>query len=137
LGGFTLVELLATIAVIMVVAGLTMGTLGYVNRKGAEGRAKAEVAAISAAIDSFKLDHGQYPPVASLYKELTGQGAINPGKVYFEPRSNMVTDITTGPFLDPWGKPYNYQTNNVRNVGFFDFWTQPPNARDQSEWIHN
>ena len=52
LAGFTLVELLATIAVIVVVAGLTLGTLGYVNRKGAEGRAKAEVAALAAAIDS-------------------------------------------------------------------------------------
>jgi len=137
-GAFTLVELLATVAVIAVLAGLILGTLGYVNRKGAEGRAKAEVAALSAAIDSYKLDFGAYPAPSDLFKELTAQqGAVNTGKVYFEPRGSMATDMTNGPFLDPWGTPYNYRTNNLRNVGFFDLWAVPPNVKDESEWIHN
>ncbi len=137
LAGFTLVELLATVTVIVVLAGLTLGTLGYVNRKGAEGRATAEVAALAAAIDSFKLDHGQYPPPANVYQELTGQGTINPTKVYFEPKSNMVTDLQKGPFLDPWGAPYNYRTNDLRNVGFFDLWSTAGGKTDEAEWIHN
>ena len=136
-GAFTLVELLATIAVIMVVAGLTLGTLGYVNRKGAEGRAKAEVAALSAAIDNFKLDHGSYPAPADLFRELTGQGEINTNKVYFEPKGSIAQNMTNGPFLDPWGTAYNYRTNDLRNVGFFDFWSTAGGKTDEAEWIHN
>jgi len=135
---FTLVELLATVAVITILAGLVLGTLGYVNRKGAEGRAKAEVAALSAAIDSYKLDFGTYPATNNLFKEMTAQGPVNTNKVYFEPRGSMATDMTNGPFSDPWGTPYNYRTNNLRNVGFFDLWAVPPRAEDdQSLWIHN
>lgn len=134
---FTLVELLATVAVIVVVAGLTLGTLGYVNRKGAEGRAKAEVAALAAAIDSYKLDHGAYPAPADLFKELTAQGEVNTDKVYFEPKGSIAQNMTNGPFLDPWGTPYNYRTNDLRNVGFFDLWSVPPNAQSEMEWIHN
>jgi len=134
---FTLVELLATIAVIVILAGLTLGTLGYVNRKGAEGRAKAEVAALAAAIDSYKLDYGSYPPPGDLYKELTAQGQVNTNKVYFEPKGSITQNTTNGPFLDPWGAPYNYRTNNLRNVGFFDLWSVPPNAQSETEWIHN
>jgi len=136
-GAFTLVELLATVAVIAVLAGLVLGTLGYVNRKGAEGRAKAEVAALSAAIDSYKLDFGAYPAATNLFKELTAQGPVNTNKVYFEPRGSMATNMTNGPFLDPWGDPYKYRIENPRNIGFFDLWAVPPNVTNESDWIHN
>jgi general secretion pathway protein G len=136
--GFTLIELLAVIAVIVVVASLTLGTLGYVNRKGAEGRAKAEVAALAAAIDSFHLEHGTYPAPEALFNELTGQGTVNTGKVYFEPRATMI-DTNSQPmrFMDPWGSPYNYRTNNLRNVGFFDLWSTGGGKNEAEDWIHN
>lgn len=134
---FTLVELLATVAVIAVVAGLVLGTLGYVNRKGAEGRAKAEVAALSAAIDSYKLDYGSYPAPAELFRELTGQGILNTNKVYFEPRGSIASNPTNGPFMDPWGTAYNYRTNELRNIGFFDLWSTAGGKTNQAEWIHN
>jgi general secretion pathway protein G len=134
---FTLVELLATMAVIVVLASLILGTMGYVNRKGAQSRAVSEVAALSAAIDSYNLDFGQYPKVNELFAELTGQGTVNDSKVYFEPRGSIATDLKKGPFLDPWGAPYKYQSPGVRNVGFFDLWAEPPDAKDEKDWVHN
>ena len=68
---FTLIELLVVIAIIAVLAGLTLSTLGYVNKKGAESRAQSDVAALSAAIESFKLGEGFSPiNAASLYTNL-------------------------------------------------------------------
>jgi prepilin-type N-terminal cleavage/methylation domain-containing protein len=135
---FSLMELLAVIAIITIVAGLTLGTLGYVNRKGAEGRAKAEVASLSAAIDSFMIDHGALPAPDELFNELTGQGTVNTGKVYLEPRAAML-DTNRQPvrFVDPWGNPYNYRTNNLRNVGFFDLWSTSGGKTEEADWIHN
>ena len=132
-------ELMAVVAIIAIIASLTLGTLGYVNRKGAESRAKSEVAAISAAIDSYKLDFGSYPPAntTTLYRELTGQGTVNNSKVFIEPTPSMVTNTNSGPFLDPWGTPYNYRNPGTDNVGFFDLWTTAGGKTDQTQWIRN
>jgi prepilin-type N-terminal cleavage/methylation domain-containing protein len=59
--GFTLIELLIVIAVIIVLAGLILSTVGYVQKKGARSRAETEIAAMSAACESYKADTGIYP----------------------------------------------------------------------------
>src|SRR5205809_4121436 len=60
-GAFTLIELLVVIAIIIILAGLILTTSGYVQRKGARARAETEIAAMSAAIESYKADNGIYP----------------------------------------------------------------------------
>ena len=60
-GAFTIIELLVVIAIIIILAGLIMSTVGYVQKKGARSRAEAEIAAISAALESYKADNGVYP----------------------------------------------------------------------------
>ena len=58
---FTLIELLIVIAVIVVLTGLILTTIGYVQKKGARARAETEIAAMSAACESYKADNGIYP----------------------------------------------------------------------------
>jgi general secretion pathway protein G len=58
---FTIVELLVVIALIIVLAGLILSTVGYVQSKGARSRAETEIAAISAALENYKADNGIYP----------------------------------------------------------------------------
>jgi type II secretory pathway pseudopilin PulG len=60
-GAFTLIELLVVIAIIIVLAGLVLSTVGYVQKKGARSRAETEIAAMSAALESYKADNGIYP----------------------------------------------------------------------------
>lgn len=59
--GFTLIELLVVITIIIVLVGLILSTSGYVQKKGARSRAEAEIAALSAALESYKVDSGIYP----------------------------------------------------------------------------
>ena len=42
-------------------AGLVLSTVGYVQKKGARSRAETEIAAMSAACESYKADNGIYP----------------------------------------------------------------------------
>lgn len=131
---FTLMELMAVVAIIAILAGLTLGTLGYVNKKGAESRARSEVAALAAAIDAFKIEFGSYPPDQStLYNELTGSGAINNSKLLFEPTAGMATNSK---FVDPWGTDYVYTTNATYNVGFFDLYSTA-GGTDTNSYIRN
>jgi prepilin-type N-terminal cleavage/methylation domain-containing protein len=59
--GFSLIELLVVIAIIIILAGLILSTVSYVQKKGARSRAETEIAAISAACESYKADNGVYP----------------------------------------------------------------------------
>jgi type II secretory pathway pseudopilin PulG len=58
---FTIIELLVVITIIIILAGLILGTAGYVQKKGARSRAETEIAAMSAACESYKADNGVYP----------------------------------------------------------------------------
>src|SRR5436189_5248442 len=58
---FTVIEVLLVIAIIIILAGLILSTVGYVQKKGARSRAEAEIAAMSAALESYKADNGIYP----------------------------------------------------------------------------
>ena len=128
---FTLIELMVVIAIIALLAGLTLSTLGYMNKKGAESRARAEVAALSAAIDSFKLDKGSYPPnVASLYTNLCPP---TPGaKVYFEPTPGMV-NTNARKFIDPWGEDYRY----TNYTSYFELTSVAGSGTNTNNWIRN
>jgi prepilin-type N-terminal cleavage/methylation domain-containing protein len=58
---FTLIELLIVIAVIVVLTGLILTTIGYVQKKAARARVETEIAAMSAACESYKADNAVYP----------------------------------------------------------------------------
>ncbi len=111
---FTLIELLVVMAIIIVLAGLILSTMGYVKKKGARSRAETEIAAMLAACESYKADNGIYPAnpdtnalnaqtsgnpcsyqAASLYlyEQLSGDTNANfqPGtKSYFTFKPNML-----------------------------------------------
>src|SRR5260370_3866834 len=96
LRAFTIIELLVVITIIIILASLILSTVGYVQKKDARSRAEAEIAAMSAALASYKADNGIYPrdatktdqvdPAASpipttatqfLYEQLSGNSATN------------------------------------------------------------
>lgn len=134
---FTLIELLVVISIIAILAGLTIGTIGSVQKKGMRSRAEAEVKALDAAIEAYKQDFGSYPSSNNLVSELTakkGPNVVNTNKVYFEPRKGMATN---NQFLDPWGVPYNYETNPTVNIGFFDLWTVAGSSNNAAGYIRN
>jgi len=74
---FTIIELLVVISIIVILAGLILSTAGYVQKKGARSRAETEIAAMSAALESYKADNGIYPRDATATDTLDSAAAIN------------------------------------------------------------
>jgi type II secretory pathway pseudopilin PulG len=74
---FTIIELLVVIAIIITLAGLILSTVGYVQKKGARSRAETEIAAISAALESYRADNGIYPTTPNT-TALDARSATNP-----------------------------------------------------------
>ncbi len=60
-GAFTVIELIVVVTIIFILAGLVLSTVGYARKKGARARAETEIAAMSAACESYKADNGIYP----------------------------------------------------------------------------
>jgi prepilin-type N-terminal cleavage/methylation domain-containing protein len=127
---FTLIELLAVITIIGILAGLTLGAAGAVRRHGATSTAKAEVAALQAACDRYYADNNAYPigtnspttvtePAAAtaLFTNLVGSATLSnapTSKRYFEPKPAMVkTTVTPNCFIDPWGYAYGYNSDGT------------------------
>lgn len=59
--GFTLIEMLTVIAVILLLSGLLLSVNSGVQTKAARSRAEGEIAAMSAACENYKADNGAYP----------------------------------------------------------------------------
>jgi general secretion pathway protein G len=158
--GFTLIELLVVITVIAILAGIVLNTAGYIQKKAARSRAEAEIAALSAALESYKVEYGAYPTSTNLapatnngfLRAALGIGtnaAYNPsGKMFFEfpagmsPSGTTVTANATTPVLDPFGSGYGYQfPGNATRSGtnFFDLWSTggATPASDTNQWIKN
>lgn len=164
---FTVLELLVVIAIIIVLAGLTLATVGYVQNKAARSRAEAEIAAMSAALESYKADNGIYPSASpssqstshGLYQALTGDGndAIGGtsastgafasiGKSYMPFTNKMISpapDATPKPdpnilvVRDPFGNAYSYSSPGAYNPTF-DLWsTANDTGTDPNKWVKN
>lgn len=61
IAAFTLIELVVVITIIVILVGLVLSTVGYVQKNAARSRAGTEIAAMSAACESYKADSGTYP----------------------------------------------------------------------------
>jgi prepilin-type N-terminal cleavage/methylation domain-containing protein len=160
-GAFTLIELIVVVTVIVILTGLVLSTVGYVQKKAARSRTETEIAAMSAGLESYKADNSVYPPYSgaggahALYQGLSGDGndAIggttpstgtpgSSGKSYMTLKPNMLSPNppnSTTRIIDPFDNDYNYLAPGTNNTSTFDLWSianaNPPS--DQSQWIKN
>ncbi len=146
-GGFTLVELLVVIAIIAILAALLLNTAGYIRIKAARSRAVTEIAALSAALESFKADNGDYPTTNNANgNSAPGANAFlrtnlspSSGKVYFEFSKNMGSNLTSGNITDPFGENYGYRypgDTNRSGSNFFDLWSRSASTNTEI-WSKN
>lgn len=61
LAAFTLIELMAVITIIVILAALVVGGMAFVNDRQAKEKARVQVAMLSKALEDYKLDNGVYP----------------------------------------------------------------------------
>jgi prepilin-type N-terminal cleavage/methylation domain-containing protein len=138
--GFTLIEMIVVMTVIVILTGLVLSTVGYVQKKAARSRAETEIAAMAAACENYKADNGAYPNNADtnnldpktngnpgtaaygqaslyLYQKLSGDSTGNrspTGKSYMQFKPNMLLPSggagTVTAIADPFGNSYGYST---------------------------
>jgi type II secretory pathway pseudopilin PulG len=122
---FSVVELIVVIAVILILSGLILAIVGYVQNKGARSRAESEIAALSAALENYKADNGIYPrgksatvPPGSTYTvattgtdDLDARVNTDPSQKIYQDASRYLYEQLSGDtnldlLVDPGNKSY-------------------------------
>lgn len=110
--GFTLIELLVVIVILGLLAAIVGTNMFGKVEKGKQTAAKTQIEIFGQALDALRLDMGRYPNTQEGLNSLVN----NPGLRGWD-----------GPYLkkglpmDPWGRPYNYQSPGSR--GLYDIVT--------------
>lgn len=134
--GFTLVEMLAVITIIVILASIVVGGLQYAKDKEARNKAKIQVELLSNACEEYKLDTGTSPLGGNgqkgdskiLYRLLywdsnedgTGPESDTQQKIYIselDPENNKQgwTDGKKSEvrLIDPWGEEYHFRSGKT------------------------
>lgn len=135
LRAFTVIELLVVVAIVGLLSAVLLGVGQRANESGRVTRAKAELAALSAALESYRRQYGTYPQTSApdeLLQSLIGRrgptGRAMDGRGVLE-LARFTTLEARDPFLDggarlvdPWGNPYLYRYEpadpNWKNPGY-------------------
>jgi type II secretory pathway pseudopilin PulG len=133
-----LVELLAVVLIILVLAGIVLKLARYSQTRSLVMRARAEMAELCTALEEYKHDNGDYPR--------TDQGGSNPSdtiiytalcagsKVYYPPKPNQVQAVygsASKVLVDPWGLRYRFQFSGT-GYGGPSYWLET--AGPDKQW---
>lgn len=144
--GFTLIEILITITIILILATLSIGGLQYIKIRQANSQAEIQINLLTRGIEEYKLDIGDYPGDENaggatgegqsnlLYLALYYDGfeAGNNGEaiIYLpelDPNNNQQRWIngtgSSATIVDPWKSEYRYRRGTQALNPDFDLWS--------------
>lgn len=97
-GGFTLIELLIVVAIIAILAAIAVPNFLEAQTRAKVSRAKADLRTVVTALESYAVDHNDYPPNDGYYNilpfELTTPIAYVQSIYMMDPFSFMAYDDT-------------------------------------------
>ncbi len=122
--GFTLVEILTVIVIILIIAAMVVGLAGPAQKRAALAKAHAEIKSFSTACESYKSDFGGYPRLEGVTEAKSGGTAPldpkkdgNPNTAAYQEASKFLYQELSG------DKDLNGVLNgdNEPKKGYFEF----------------
>jgi general secretion pathway protein G len=122
---FTLIELLLVLVILGILAALVVPKFSGRTEQARVTAAQSQIATFGTALDAFEVDNGYYPKGRSGLQELVQQprDAQNWRGPYLK------SDIP----LDPWGRPYVYESPGKRNPSGYDLMSAGPDGQEGNE----
>lgn len=132
--GFTLVEVLVVMAILVLLFGLVGPRVLNAQRGANEKAAKTQIGAFKGALERYALDMTDFPTteqgLQALIEEPEGEG-----------EEETAAGNWGGPYLksddiprDPWGSPYQYEYPPTHGKGKDpEIWSYGPDKEDDTE----
>ena len=120
--GFTLMEVLVVVAILVVLAGTASIFVFRYLDDAKKQRAQSDMQTLTNVCVKYKMDNDEYP--TSLNLLVTPPDGRAP---YLNSPDNII---------DPWGRPYQYDPNGTNNGGLKpDIWTVTPDNQQIGNWM--
>jgi len=145
--GMTLLELLAVVTIIVLLAGLVLGLAGYAQRRGGRSRARAEISILENAIEEYRTDTGGYPTSGVIRITPNREAAmtnswllftqlVGGSREYIRFRDHQLERVGAITIIvDPYGNAYDYY-RPLDNLTAWTISTDPTNSW-ASGGLHN
>ena len=125
--GFTLVELMVVIVIIGLLATVVAINVLPSQDKAMVGKARADIAVLEQAIETYRLDNLTFPDDAQGLEAL-----VSPPSGLARPERYRQGGYVRRLPEDPWGNPYQYRRNSAHG-GQFDVWSTGADGREGGE----
>jgi general secretion pathway protein G len=128
--GFTLIEILVVIAIITLLAGLTIANTGNIFGNSKLDIAKLMVTqSLKTPLMTYRFQMGNYPTTEEGLAALMTAPANKADRW----RGPYLIEGTKIPVLDPWNEPYQYRFPGVHNKEGYDLWSKGPDGIDGTD----
>ena len=124
-GGFTLIEVLLVLVILVVLFTMAVVSYGPIRKKVQKSAARTQI--------------GLFDEAARTYEATVGENPPNLLALRARP-ADVPEDKWAGPYLtkdippDPWGKQYSYQPQGQHNPDSFNVWTTAPDGEQLGNW---
>ena len=124
-GGFTLIEVLLVLTILVIIASLAVMAYGPAQRSALIKAAKTQIGAFKGPLGMYRLDIGYYPPSLE--------------DLRMRPADADAAQRWSGPYLDrdvpldPWRRPYRYKYPGQHDPEMPDIWSAGPDGVDGNE----
>lgn len=128
--GFTLIEVLIVIVIILAIAGLVAVNLFGSKEKADASIAEIDLRSLRNALQMFRLDYDRYPTDEEGIAVLWSKGTLSAEADQTKWRA-LITEPKPN---DPWGRPWGYrQIGEKAPQGMFDLWSTGPDGEEGTE----
>jgi type II secretory pathway pseudopilin PulG len=144
--GFTLVELLVVISIIIVLAAMSLGGIQIAQRKAKTLQSQADATALQQAIDQYYQEYSKLPGIASNSNEIqtVGEGGVelltillgkedDTGRMQ-NPRRIPFLNVKESRNANKGGLVYSNGGAGGQIQGLYDAWGRPFNIRLDTEY---
>jgi len=133
--GFTLIEIMAVVVIIGLLAGLVGVNVRNSIMKARVKTTRTQINSIENALELYRMDHARYPTTEQGLEALVRAPSSQPVPRDYPPGGYMKGDKMP---TDPWGTPYGYENPGQHNSNSFDLWSlggdsQPGGAEINSD----
>jgi general secretion pathway protein G len=128
-GGFTLIEVLLVLVILVILGSLAVMAYGPAQRRAMTNAAASQIGLLKTPLQLYKQTHQQFPPeLQYLWVDVGGMGADWGGPYLQQPNE--------GALLDPWKRPYHYESQgNACRISSDGYDGQPGTEDDIGETI--